>query len=430
MQEGQAHAMNGLADSLPVQAGGHVGARLAAARQERGWTLAQVAQTLRIRQPYLEAIEQGRVGDLPSAVYAVGFVRAYAKLLDLDPDALGRSFQLETGKAPHQTRLDFPTPVAQRGVPAGAAALVGGVLAIGVYLGWYHLAGHHRPAPQPVAEVPERLAPLAELVTPHANPSPQVASVLPPPSADDPKPPVLPPGGLPSDHPVVAAAADTSAPADAGTDDSTAMAQATVVPLLVPAPVMPAVPPSQAAAAVMSSLVDPLLGPGGERPGEGRIVLRAKADSWIQVRDRDGSLVLLNRILRAGESWTVPAMSGALVMTTGNAGGTEMVVDGATLPSLGAMGAVRRDVALDADALRAGASTSASNAGVNSSSGNPTLNTTTMINNGATNGANAGGSSAPVHPVSASGFAPAAASGASAKENPAPTVSTPHAVSE
>ena len=55
--------------------------------------------------------------------------------------------------------------------------------------------------------------------------------------------------------------------------------------------------------------------------------------------------------MRSGESW--PAPRGAkLLLTTGNAGGTEVVVDGVPGPALGASGALRRDVPLDGDAGR------------------------------------------------------------------------------
>jgi cytoskeleton protein RodZ len=77
------------------------------------------------------------------------------------------------------------------------------------------------------------------------------------------------------------------------------------------------------------------------------MTLRMKGDSWIQVREKNGP-VLLNRVMRAGETWPVPKGQG-LLLTTGNAGGTEVLVDGSPIPSLGAAGAVRRDVPLDPD---------------------------------------------------------------------------------
>ena len=81
------------------------------------------------------------------------------------------------------------------------------------------------------------------------------------------------------------------------------------------------------------------------------VVLSATADAWMQVRDRSGR-VLLSRILHPGDSWPVPARPN-LVLTTGNAGGTDILVDGVAIPSLGASGVVRRDIPLDAGVLEA-----------------------------------------------------------------------------
>jgi cytoskeleton protein RodZ len=49
----------------------------------------------------------------------------------------------------------------------------------------------------------------------------------------------------------------------------------------------------------------------------------------------------------------VPAKP-SLLLTTGNAGGTELLVDGTPSASLGGDGAVRRDLPLDADAIKDG----------------------------------------------------------------------------
>ena len=72
----------------------------------------------------------------------------------------------------------------------------------------------------------------------------------------------------------------------------------------------------------------------------------------MQVRDRAGS-VLLNRILHPGETWEVPAKSN-LLLTTGNAGGTDLLVDGVVSAPLGGNGAVRRDLPLDPDLIKDG----------------------------------------------------------------------------
>lgn len=83
-----------------------------------------------------------------------------------------------------------------------------------------------------------------------------------------------------------------------------------------------------------------------------RIVLRAKYDSWVQVRDGQDAL-LLTRVLRAGDTYRVPNQAG-LMLLTGNAGGLEIEVDGQTLAPLGPVGSVRRNIALDPGRLISG----------------------------------------------------------------------------
>ena len=92
----------------------------------------------------------------------------------------------------------------------------------------------------------------------------------------------------------------------------------------------------------------------GSEDADSRVVIKARIDSWVQIRDQDGEK-LLTRVLREGDSFRVPDRPG-LLMETGNAGGLEITVDGAVIPDIGPKGAVRRDVALDAESLKAGTS--------------------------------------------------------------------------
>jgi len=54
--------------------------------------------------------------------------------------------------------------------------------------------------------------------------------------------------------------------------------------------------------------------------------------------------VVFSRLMHAGGSWTPPARG--LLLTTGNAGATELVVNGVASPPLGAAGAVRHMIPL------------------------------------------------------------------------------------
>lgn len=75
--------MTELAETAP-----DVGEELAQARQAHGLSVADVAQQLKFSARQIEALEQGRFAELPTGTFARGMVRAYARLLKLDPEPL------------------------------------------------------------------------------------------------------------------------------------------------------------------------------------------------------------------------------------------------------------------------------------------------------------------------------------------------------
>ncbi|MFP6713198.1 MAG: RodZ domain-containing protein [Rhodospirillales bacterium] len=87
--------------------------------------------------------------------------------------------------------------------------------------------------------------------------------------------------------------------------------------------------------------------------GTSRITLRAVSDSYIQVRDNKADQLLITRLLKTGDSYQVPDRAG-LSLITGNAGALEILVDGTAVPSIGPIGAVRRNVVLEAEKLKDG----------------------------------------------------------------------------
>lgn len=316
-----------------------VGGLLRATRLRHGLTLDDVAAALRIRRDYLDAIERGRAEALPAPAYAIGFVRSYAAALGLDAEAVARRYRSETGLgAARRPELTFPAPVPERGVPAGAIVVLAVLLAAALYGGWYYLTGTGQRLADVVPALPDRLArietaPPATSVPPAAPVSPTPAGPTEPAHAALPIPPApavtLPPAGP---WPTGPAVGPTSLAPPRRPDPAAAAAQ--------PAPAEPA----ETAAAEAATY--------GAGPAEaGRVVLRARADTWIQVRERGSGTVLFNRVLRPGETYRVPDRAG-LVMTTGNAGGLDVLVEGEALPPLGGPGVVRRDLPLEPAALR------------------------------------------------------------------------------
>ena len=63
-------------------------------REAQGLTFEQLATSTRIRESYLQALEDGHFNLLPEKVFVKGFVRAYAQALGLDEEEALRRFSI------------------------------------------------------------------------------------------------------------------------------------------------------------------------------------------------------------------------------------------------------------------------------------------------------------------------------------------------
>ncbi|MCH7550743.1 MAG: helix-turn-helix domain-containing protein, partial [Proteobacteria bacterium] len=152
-----------------------VGALLKASRLRIGEELSEVSDVLRIRNVYLEAIEDGRYDDLPGLTYAIGFIRAYADHLGLDSDEIIRRFKDRTSGEEPSPDLVFPAPISQAGIPGGAIVFIGALVAILTYGVWYVNTSEDSFLAELISPVPDRLAKLAgeESKPEHAAPAPE-----------------------------------------------------------------------------------------------------------------------------------------------------------------------------------------------------------------------------------------------------------------
>jgi len=426
-----------------------VGALLKASRLRLGQDLRDIAEVLRVRYVYMEAIEDGRYDALPGPTYASGFIRAYAEHLGLDSQEVVRRFKAETTGSRETANLAFPEPIPESGIPGGAIVLVGIVIAVVAYGAWYVNTGNGYLA-ELVAPLPQRLAhlvegegkPPGETTTPSdpgkaaakpepktestAEAKPEAKSEVKPEEKREAKPEAkpettpettpeqvaaAPPAGGPQPAPAASqaeapsaassqtpptrtppvetatttAATPTPVPETRETPVATARAPepatpvepsiapgnvpvdmipaprplapaATIAPATPDAPTPPATPPAAATSEPTMAAAATATPPTPTSPASGeptRIVVRAKTNSWIQVRDETANELLVTRLLRSGDSYVVPNRDG-LRLATGNAGALEILVDGAPVPAIGDDGAVRRNVLLDAEKLKAG----------------------------------------------------------------------------
>lgn len=282
---------------MPVETPQEFGQELRRERELREVTREQLAEVTKVSVRQIEALETGRFEVLPARVFARGFVLALARHLGLDAERTAAGFNhiheewsagreknaaMATASSSDRIRLSRP----RKNVSINTTALgVGVALALAVLTGAAAILKGRAPASQPEAMRTEGRAEVA-------TPAPEALR-------------------LP------AAVAANAVPLESGT------------PL-----VQPAVASTSRAAA-------PAAASANVTPGSGRtLTLRFSDDCWTEV-SVDGRVVAAE-LFRKG---TTRRFEGGrtFVLTLGNAGGVEVVVDGAALGAVGQPGQVVRN---------------------------------------------------------------------------------------
>jgi cytoskeleton protein RodZ len=279
------------------------GAQLAACRQERGWTVEQVASQLNLAPRQIVAIENDDYPALPGMAIVRGFVRAYAKLLKIDPAPMLAMLGGETvfsgeSIAPRKTlstpfaAARLPTMTERPGLSSKWLFLVLLLLLVGVAL-WAtqssEVEGLSRSAS---SRVESGLAYLSH------------------PASTEQKPPKADPAPVPAPVPSPAAPADGAGAAE--------MAQ----------PENPG--PSTSAE---SATTDPNVAPPAENtaPAEkNTLQLKINSDSWIEVRRVSNNSIVISRIATAGTTENINVDEPVSVVI-GNAAGVDASFGGKPL---------------------------------------------------------------------------------------------------
>lgn len=267
--------------AAPVVTDISVGETLRQAREAQGFSLAEVANALKLNVRQVEALEAGRFDDLPGLAFTRGFLRNYARLLKLDVapllahvDRPGDVASVELtpasnahGDIPQVGRGRFRKSILP-GVLA-AAGLFGVVVA-----GWYF---------DTQKKVVENVAVQTSSVTTEGtqgapvlqaqNVPPAVVAPVPGQPSETATPQVVPPPGTESRE----GAAPVAAPA------------APVPAVVAPTPPQPPVEKTVEATPAK---------PAGEN-GADQLVFEFSQDAWVEVKDRNGK-ILLSQLGKAG----------------------------------------------------------------------------------------------------------------------------------
>lgn len=299
---------------VAVAPGQNPGELLRQARENRDWSQAEVARKLNLTVSSLNHVETGAFDKLPGHTFARGYIRAYAKLMDLDQAALVDAFDRYTGTHAKGSdvhslgRIEEPVRLSHNILRGVSLLLL--VAVVGGGFVWWQDQGSMRGkdlakiALEHVevesADGTTQIHPLDEPEDqavsagqqPESAPLPLEQGAAEQPAATEPAPAPAPASPAPA-----ATAAAVPAPAQQAPVSPVASA-----PAVAPAPVAPVAPAAAAPATPVATVAaaEPAA-PAAVPAGSAKVAIQFVADCWTQVTDGNGK-VLFSAIKRKGDN--------------------------------------------------------------------------------------------------------------------------------
>jgi cytoskeleton protein RodZ len=275
------------------------GAKLAAARQERGWSIEQVASQLNLAVRQVHAIESDDYASLPGMPIARGFIRSYAKLLKVDATPLLAMIPGETAAAKENLAplRNLSAPFAETRLPSmmGRQGFSGrwvvGLLVVALLVGGASMVWQ-----------PEKMAGVLTSFTSATAKSAATVSAPAPASVPD-------AASAMADTMMLETASAGSTTGIPSTEPDAAKKEKTVPPAAAVAPVAAAA--ATTALAAVQNVSEP----------DDALILKVHQDSWIEIKRPDNTVVF-SGLIQAGKTETVK-LPGPVSLVVGNAAGVE-----------------------------------------------------------------------------------------------------------
>ena len=261
------------------------GETLRQARENNGWTLAEVALKLNLTASSLSNLETGAFDKLPGHTFARGYIRAYAKLLGMDQTSLVHDFDLYTGTDANGSnvhslgRIEEPVRVSHTILRVVSLLLLLAVVG-GGFIWWQNQTSMR--AKDLIGLAPEHVEVEGADGTTRIHPI---------------------------DEPEDQAVAEAAAEGEAAVATEAAAEQGATTELALPAapaaqPQAPAAPVQQPAPAVVAPVTAAPAPAAAPVAGAGKVNVHYTADCWTQVTDATGK-VLFGGLKRKGENLEV-----------------------------------------------------------------------------------------------------------------------------
>jgi cytoskeleton protein RodZ len=293
------------------------------ARVNKSLTQEQASTILKVRVKIIKDFENGDQIDLPGLAYKIGFVRSYARLLELDSDLLVKEFKESLELSSYKEEYKFLTPNIERKKLLPIGAILSLFISMIIYTGWYYSdrSNNVNQVSNKVLEKDYKTLPnLAEnkyIIIEESFELSKSALLGTKKNNDEVKKNVL------------NTQIETKTEKVQSNEEATLTEKNKIQPI--------------------ESETNEMSAKANERNPSTEMVLKAIGNSWVEIEDIDGN-ILMTRLMRPGETYVVPNVTG-LTFNTGNAGALSLSKGDISVPSLGYVGEIIKARPLNIEAF-------------------------------------------------------------------------------
>ena len=116
-----------------------IGSLFIDARAKKGLTQEDVSKILKVRISAIKQVERGEELESLGSAYKLGFLRSFAKLVDLDPDNIIKNYKLSNSEKNTKFNYNFPSVSKEKKSILPIIALCTFLFSLVIYSSWYYL---------------------------------------------------------------------------------------------------------------------------------------------------------------------------------------------------------------------------------------------------------------------------------------------------
>ena len=288
-----------------------IGSLFIDARVKKSLTQEDVSRILKVRISAIKQIESGEELKSLGSAYSLGFLRSYAKLVDLDPENIIKNYKSSNGNKDIKFDYNFPSVTNEKKSLFPIIFLCTFIFSLVIYSSWYYLNINNLESDN-------------QNITFLDNDNSNLDYVK---IEDKQK--------------------NTLENADRKNNDNISTNQIKTSEIIID---------QNSNNKLESKVSDEMLSGNetsaiaNERMPKEEMVLKSSGNSWVEIEDLDGNSYL-TRLMRSGETFVVPDKKG-LTLSTGNAGVLSLTFGSIHISKLGGVGEVISSRPLNIEAFK------------------------------------------------------------------------------